>query len=72
MTAAALWLQPALVGALALRVAAGEADAPLLVLGALLAPLIALLARPRPAAAANPVATMAAAVAVVVLLPANL
>jgi hypothetical protein len=71
MTAAALWLQPALVGALALRVAAGEADAPLLVLGALLAPLIALLARPRPAAAANPVATMAAAVAVVVLLAAN-
>ena len=71
MTSAALWLQPALVAALALRVAAGEADAPLLVLAALLAPLMALLAPPGPAAATNPVATVAAGVAMVVLLAAN-
>ncbi|HEX9820217.1 MAG TPA: hypothetical protein VGD07_11480 [Methylomirabilota bacterium] len=69
--AAALWLQPALVAVLALRVAAGEADAPWLVLGALVAPLVALLARARPPAGRNPVAAAAAAGAVTALLAAN-
>jgi hypothetical protein len=44
LTAVALWLHPALVAVLALRVAAGEPDAPWLALGALIAPLVALLA----------------------------
>src|SRR5688572_12553432 len=70
--AIALWLQPALLAALALRIAAGEADAPWLVLGALVAPLVALLAPTRAAAAANPVAAVAAGGAVVMLLAANL
>ena len=47
LAATALWLQPVLLTALALRVAAGEADAPWLVLGALIAPLVALLAPSR-------------------------
>jgi hypothetical protein len=69
--AAALWLQPALVAVLALRVAAGEADAPWLVLGALIAPLVALLARARRPAGRNPVAAAAAVGAVTVLLAVN-
>jgi hypothetical protein len=68
---AAIWLQPALVAALALRVAAGEADASWLVLGALIAPLVALLAPVRRPVATNPVAAIAAAAAVTVLLAAN-
>ena len=47
LAAMALWLHPVLLTALALRVAAGEADAPWLVLGALIAPLVALLAPSR-------------------------
>jgi hypothetical protein len=68
---AVIWLQPALLAVLALRVAAGEADAPWLVLGALIAPLVALLARARPPAGRNPVAAVAAAVAVAALLAAD-
>jgi hypothetical protein len=71
MTAVAIWLQPVLLAALALRVAAGEADAPWLVLGALVAPLIALLAPARRRTTVGPVAAVAAAVAVVGLLAAN-
>jgi hypothetical protein len=43
LTAIALWLHPALLAVLALRVAAGEPDALWLALGALIAPLVALL-----------------------------
>jgi hypothetical protein len=69
--ATAIWLQPVLVAALALRVAAGEADAPWLALGALIAPLIALVAPVRRSARPNPVAAVAATAAVTVLLGAN-
>jgi hypothetical protein len=69
--AIAIWLQPALIAALALRVAAGEADAPWLVLGALVAPLVALLAPVRRSAGLNPVAAAAAAVALTALLAAD-
>jgi hypothetical protein len=68
--AAAVWLQPVLLTVLALRVAAGDAEAPWLALGALIAPLIALLApgrRPAP----NPVAAAAAATAVTIVLAAD-
>jgi hypothetical protein len=47
LTAVALWLHPALLAALVLRVAAGEPDAPWLALAALIAPLVALLAPSR-------------------------
>lgn len=67
----AIWLQPALLAALALRVAAGEADGPWLVLGALIAPLVALLGPARRPPAPDPVATAAAAAAVVALLAVN-
>ena len=43
LTAIALWLHPALLAALVLRAAAGEPDALWLALGALIAPLVALL-----------------------------
>jgi len=43
LSAVALWLHPALLVVLALRIAAGEPDAPWLALGALIAPLVALL-----------------------------
>jgi len=42
----AVWTGPVLLGALAMRVAAGAPDAPLLVLAAVVAPLVALLQRP--------------------------
>ncbi|HEU4367911.1 MAG TPA: hypothetical protein VFV05_06760 [Methylomirabilota bacterium] len=67
----AIWLQPALLATLALRVAAGEADAPWLVLGALIAPLVALLAPARRPPAPGPVTATAAAAAVVALLAVN-
>src|SRR3954470_14165416 len=54
VSAVAAWLQPALVVALAFRVAAGAPDAPWLALAALVAPLVALLAWARPPAR-NPV-----------------
>ena len=66
LAAAAVWLQPVLLTAVALRVAAGDAEAPWLALGALVAPLIALLAATRRPLGANPV-TAAAAVLVVTL-----
>jgi hypothetical protein len=47
LSAVALWLHPALLVVLALRIAAGEPDAPWLALGALIAPLVALLAPSR-------------------------
>ena len=69
--AVAAWLQPALVAALALRVAAGEADAPWLVLGALIAPLVAALRPARRPTGPNPVGAVASALAVTVLLTAD-
>ncbi len=70
LAAVAAWLQPALVVALAFRVAAGEADAPWLVLAALVAPLVALLAPP-PRAASTRVSAVVAAVVVTLLLAAD-
>jgi hypothetical protein len=70
VAAVAIWLQPALVAALASHVAAGDADAPWLVLAALVAPLIALLARGRPAAP-NAVSGAVAVVAVALVLAAD-
>ncbi len=68
LAAAAAWLQPALLLAVALRVAAGEADAPWLALAALVAPLVALLAPARgPARATPPVAAVAGVVVALVL-----
>jgi hypothetical protein len=71
LAAAAVWLQPALLATLALRVAAGDADAPWLALGALIAPLVALLAAPRRASGSNPVAATATAAAVTLVLAAD-
>jgi hypothetical protein len=68
---AVIWLQPALLAVLALRVARGEADAPWLLLGALISPLVALLASGRRRVRANPVAAVAAAVAITALLGAD-
>jgi len=70
LAAIAAWLQPALVAALAFRVTAGEADAPWLALAALVAPLVALLARGRPLAP-NPVTATVAAVTVTLVLAAD-
>lgn len=70
LAASAAWLQPALVVAVAFRVAAGEADAPWLALTALVAPLVALLASGRPSSR-NPVVAVVAAVAVTLLLGAD-
>jgi len=71
LAAAAPWLQPALVVALAFRVAAGAPDAPWLALAALVAPLVALLADARPPAR-NPVTAVVAAVTVTLVLAADL
>ena len=70
LAAVAAWLQPALVAALAFRVTAGEADAPWLALAALVAPLVALLARGR-SPASNPVTAAVAALAVTLVLAAD-
>jgi hypothetical protein len=70
LAAVAIWLQPALLVALAFRVTAGEADAPWLALAALVAPLIALLAAGR-APAFNPVTAAVATVAITLLLAAD-
>lgn len=67
----AAWLQPALLTALALRVAAGEADAPWLLLGALVAPLVALLRPVHRHQPPDPVVGLALALAVALLLAAN-
>jgi hypothetical protein len=68
LAAMALWLHPVLLTALALRVAAGEADAPWLVLGALIAPLVALLAPSRrPLERGGPAAIATGAVLAVLL-----
>lgn len=72
LAAAAVWLQPVLLAALALRVAAGAADAPWLALGVLVAPLVALLAPARRSSGLGPVATSALAVAVTFVLAADL
>lgn len=71
LAAAAVWLQPVLLATLALRVAAGDADAPWLALGALIAPLVALVAPPRRASGSNPVAAAATAAAVTLVLAAD-
>jgi hypothetical protein len=70
--AAAVWLQPALLAGLALRVTAGAADAPWLALGALIAPLVALLAPDAASGPVNPVARAATAVALALVLGADL
>jgi len=71
LAAVAAWLQPALVVALAFRITAGAPDAPWLALGALIAPLVAVLADGGPAAR-NVVTAAASAVSVTLLLAANL
>lgn len=71
LAAVAAWLQPALVAALAFRVAAGTPDAPWLGLAALVAPLVALLAGARPPGR-NPVTAIVAAVTVTLVLAADL
>ena len=68
LAATAGWLQPVLLTALILRVTAGDADAPWLVLGALIAPLVALLVPARRPAETNPVAAVVAAIAVALVL----
>jgi hypothetical protein len=70
LAAVAAWLQPALVAALAFRVTAGAADAPWLGLAALVAPLVALLARGRPLAP-NPVTATVATITVTLVLAAD-
>jgi hypothetical protein len=72
LAAIALWLHPVLLAALALRIAAGEADALWLVLGALIAPLVALLAPSRRAPERGGPAGIATGVVLTVLLAANL
>jgi hypothetical protein len=71
LAAAAVWLQPVLLATLALRVAAGDADAPWLALGALIAPLVALLVADARPAGLDPVARAAAAGAVTLVLAAD-
>jgi hypothetical protein len=71
LAAAAVWLQPVLLTVLVLRVTAGDAEAPWLALGALIAPLVALLAPTRRPADTNPVAAAAAAIAVALVLAAD-
>jgi hypothetical protein len=72
LAAAAVWLQPVLLAALALRIAAGAPDAAWLPLGALVAPLVAMLAANRRVADLGPIARAALAVSVTVLLAADL
>jgi hypothetical protein len=72
LLAVAVWLQPVLLTVLTLRVVAGNADAPWLVLGALVAPLVALLGPAGRPAHANPVATGAVAIGVALVLAADL
>jgi hypothetical protein len=72
LAAAAVWLQPVLLAVLTLRVAAGHAEAPWLALGALVAPLVALLAPARRPAGANPVTAAAAVIAITLVLAADL
>jgi hypothetical protein len=67
----AAWTGPVLVGALATRVAAGAADAPLLVLAAVVAPLVALL-QPRIADAPHVVSAGAVAVSATLIVAASL
>jgi hypothetical protein len=69
--AVAVWLQPVLLTVLALRVAAGDAEAPWLALGALIAPLVALLAPTRRLAGSNPVAAAAATLTLTMVLAAD-
>jgi hypothetical protein len=71
LTGAAVWLQPVLLTAVVLRVAAGDPEAPWLALGALIAPLVALLAPGRRPPGPNRVTAAAAAVAVALLLAAD-
>ena len=71
LAAAAVWLQPVLLTVLALRITGGDAEAPWLTLGALIAPLVALLAPARRRAGANPVAVVAAALALTIVLAAD-
>jgi hypothetical protein len=66
----AAWTAPVLVGALTTRVAAGAPDAPMLVLAAVVAPLVALL-QPRVDAEPHVVSGLATAVSVTLLLAAS-
>ncbi len=66
----AAWTGPVLVGALTTRVAAGAPDAPMLVLAAVIAPLVALL-QPRGNDAPHAVSTAATAVSVTLILAAS-
>ncbi len=72
LAAAAVWLQPVLLTVLTLSVAGGHAEAPWLALGALIAPLVALLAPARRAAGPNPVSIAATAIVVTLVLAADL
>jgi hypothetical protein len=67
----AAWTGPVLVGALATRVAAGAPDAPLLVLAAVVAPLVALL-QPRVVESPHVVSAGAAVVSATLILAASL
>jgi hypothetical protein len=71
LAAVGVWLQPVLLAALAVSVTAGDAAAPWLALGALVAPLVALLAPEARAADLNVVARAAVAVAITLVLAAD-
>jgi hypothetical protein len=71
LAAVAVWLQPVLLAAVVVSVTAGDAAAPWLALGVLIAPLVALLAPEARPARANPVARAAVAVAVTLVLAAD-
>lgn len=67
----AAWTGPVLVGVLAARVCAGDAQAPLLLAVAVVAPLLALLQPPAPPSAAHVATATAAGVAATFVLCAN-
>lgn len=71
LSSAGVWLQPVLLAAVSVSVTAGDAAAPWLALGALIAPLVALLAPDLRPADANVVARLAVGVAVTVVLAAD-
>ena len=71
LAAVAMWLQPALIAALAFRITAGAFDAPWVALAALVAPLVALLADARPPARTAVIAVVAT-VTITLLLAADL
>lgn len=72
LAATAAWTSPVLLVVIAAQVAAGAPDAPLLVLAAVVAPLVALLRTGAPAASATGLPAVLAAVVATLLLWANL